>query len=297
MSDDVPISYMQRTRDYYLALGYGNPYEWAQFDDVPFTQLPKPLAECRVAIVTTAAPYQPGKGDQGPGAAYNAEAKFYSVYDGPTGQMPDLRISHVAIDRDHTTAEDIATFFPLTALHHAASAGRIGQLAGRYFGLPTNRSQKTTLTVDAPDVLGRCRAEGVDAAIFVANCPVCHQSTALGARVLEAAGIATVIMGCARDIVEHVGVARLMFSDFPLGNAAGRPNDPASQAQTLSLALDLLETASGPRCTMVSPLKWHGAPDWKQTYSNPALLSREEIARRKAAFDQGKATARQLRKG
>ena len=24
--DDQPISYMQRTRDWYLALGYGNPY-------------------------------------------------------------------------------------------------------------------------------------------------------------------------------------------------------------------------------------------------------------------------------
>ena len=47
-------------------------------------------------------------------------------------------------------------------------------------------------------------------------------------------------MGCAKDIVEHVGVPRFLFSDFPLGNAAGRPKDKASQKATLELALKLL---------------------------------------------------------
>ena len=79
------------------------------------------------------------------------------------------------------------------------------------------------------------RDDGVDAAILVANCPVCHQSIALTARALEEAGIATVVMGCAKDIVEHVGVPRLLFSDFPLGNAAGRPRDQESQAFPLLL--------------------------------------------------------------
>jgi len=47
----------------------------------------------------------------------------------------------------------------------------------------------------------------------------------LAARVLEAAGIPAVIMGCARDIVEHAGVPRLLFNNFPLGNGAGLPGD------------------------------------------------------------------------
>jgi len=50
---DVPIPYMQRTREYYLALGYDNPYRWAHHVDVPFTLLAKPLAECTVGLVTT----------------------------------------------------------------------------------------------------------------------------------------------------------------------------------------------------------------------------------------------------
>lgn len=291
---DKPIAYMQRTRDYYLALGYGAPYVWASFADVPFTPLAKPLAECTLALVSTAAPYQPDKGDQGPGAPYNAAAKFYEVYAQPTADTPDLRISHIAIDRDHTTAEDPASYFPLATMKDAVAAGRIGKLADRFFGLPTNRSQRTTIEVDAPALLALCRENGVDAAVLVPNCPVCHQSVSIAARQLEEAGIATVIMGCAKDIVAHVGVPRFLFSDFPLGNAAGRPNDPASQAATLAMALDLLETAQLPRTTRQSPLKWNGAADWKDDYSNPAKLTAVEIARRKRAFDEGKATAKQV---
>ena len=120
-STDVPIPYLPRIREYYQALGYGAPYEWAHYADVPFHRLTKPLSECRIALVTTAAPYQPDKGDQGPGAAYNAKAKFYTVYSGDTASEHDLRISHVAIDRKHTTAEDSATFFPLVALRQSAA--------------------------------------------------------------------------------------------------------------------------------------------------------------------------------
>ncbi len=117
----------------------------------------------------------------------------------------------------------------------------------------------------------------------------------LAARHLEANGIPTVIMGCAKDIVEYVGVPRFLFSDFPLGNPAGRPNDPESQAFTLELALRVLETAPRPRTTVQSPLRWNDNPDWKLDYSNIARLSSEEIARRRAEFDRGKEIAKSVR--
>lgn len=164
---DVPIPYMQRTRDYYLALGYGNPYRWAQYVDVPFTPLKKPLAQSRVALITTAAPYQPDKGDQGPGAPYNSAAKFYKVYSGDTAIDHDMRISHIGYDRKHTTAEDSNTWFPLPLLRKLAAAGRIGEVAPRFHGAPTNRSQRATNEVDAPEILARCRQDAVDAAILV----------------------------------------------------------------------------------------------------------------------------------
>jgi D-proline reductase (dithiol) PrdB len=165
----APIPYMQRIRDYYLALGYATPYRWAHYAEVPFQPLPKPLSHCRVALITTAAPYQPDKGDQGPGAPYNAAAKFYTVFSADSAIDHDLRISHLAIDRVHTTAEDSNTWFPLPQLRRCAAAGRIGEIAPRFHGLPTNRSQRTTLERDCPELLARCRADGVDAAILVAN--------------------------------------------------------------------------------------------------------------------------------
>ena len=163
---DAPIPYLERIRAYYAGLGYGAPYEWAHYAHVPFHRLARPLAEARLTIVTTAAPNQPGKGDQGPGAPYNAAAKYYTVYSGDTAQDPDLRISHIAIDRKHTTAEDSNTWFPLPLLRKLAAAGRIGEVAPRFHGAPTNRSQKTTNEVDAPEILTRCRQDAVDAAIL-----------------------------------------------------------------------------------------------------------------------------------
>jgi D-proline reductase (dithiol) PrdB len=289
---DTPIPYLQRIRTYYEALGYGAPYAWAHYADVPFHALDKPLSKCRVTLITTASPYQPDKGDQGPGAPYNAAAKFYTVYSGDTAMDHDLRTSHVAIDRKHTTAEDPATYFPLTALRQSAACGRIGSLAPRFHGLPTNRSHRVTLEVDCPEVVARCKADGVDIAILVPNCPVCHQSVSLAARMLEGNGIATIVMGCAKDIVEHVGVPRFLFSDFPLGNAAGRPRDRASQAFTLDLALKVIETAPAPRTTVQSPLVWSVSPDWKLDYCNIARLSVEEIKERRAEFDQQKELAK-----
>src|SRR5207248_2345336 len=83
-------------------------------------------------------------------------------------------------------------------------------------GAPTNRSHRVTIETDAPEILARCRADRVDAVVLVPNCPVCHQTVSLVARHLEAGGISTVVMGCAKDIVEHAAVPRFLFSDFPL---------------------------------------------------------------------------------
>ena len=292
---DVPIPYLARISAYYQALGYGAPYDWARYVDVPFRALDKPLAECRIALITTAAKFQPGAGDQGPGAPYNAKAKFYAVYSGDSASDHDLRISHVAIDRQHTSASDLASYFPLAELRRSAAAGRIGSVAPRFHGAPTNRSQRATLEVDGPELVRRCLADAVDAVILVPNCPVCHQTTSLVARQLEQAGIASVVMGCAKDIVEQVGVPRLLFSDFPLGNSAGRPHDAQSQAFTLELALRPLETAPGPRTTVQSPLRWSSNPDWKLDYCNIERLTPEGIQRRRKEFDLAKSQARQLR--
>jgi len=293
--EDQPIRYMQRTRDWYLGLGYDNPYRWAHYAEVPFTSVVKLLTNTCVALITTAAPYQPDKGNQGPGSAYNAAAKFYEVYSGDTNQEHDLRVSHVAIDRKHTSMQDSNTWFALPTLKELAREQIIGRIAPNFYGVPTNRSQRHTIEVDAPEVLKRCREDGVEAAVLIPNCPVCHQTLSLVARYLEAAGIPTVVMGCAKDIVEHCGVPRFLFSDFPLGNSAGKPHDVESQRFSLLLALRLLERAPAARTTVQSPLRWDASHDWKLDYSNIDRVSPDELLKLKQEFDRGKAVAASLR--
>jgi hypothetical protein len=116
----------------------------------------------------------------------------------------------------------------------------------------------------------------------------------LVARYLERNGIPTIVMGAAKDIVEHAGVP--LFSDFPLGNSCGKPHEPDTQAFTLDLALKVLESAVGPRTTVQSPLRWNEDGDWKQDFSNVARMSPEEVAKKRAEFDKVKQTALAQRK-
>ena len=111
------------------------------------------------------------------------------------------------------------------------------------------------------------------------------------ARHLERNGIATVIMGAAKDIVEYCGVPRFLFSDFPLGNSCGRPHEPDTQAFTLDLALKVLEHAPGPRTTVQNPLRWSEDGAWKLDYNNVERMSPQELAERRAEFDRAKQVA------
>src|SRR5215467_13563645 len=104
-------------------------------------------------------------------------------------------------------------------------------------------------------------------------------------------------MGCAKDIVEHCGVPRFVFSDFPLGNSAGKPFDVESQARTLELARQLLERAPAARTTVQSPLRWSADAAWKLDYLDLTKLSPDTIAERRKEFDEVKSVARQKREG
>jgi hypothetical protein len=102
-------------------------------------------------------------------------------------------------------------------------------------------------------------------------------------------------MGSAKDIVEHCGVPRFVFSDFPLGNSAGKPNDPRSQLDTLLLALDTVETAATPATTVQSPQTWSEDEKWKADFYSIANLSAAELTRRRAEFDQIKVIGQSVR--
>lgn len=99
-------------------------------------------------------------------------------------------------------------------------------------------------------------------------------------------------MGCARDLVETCGVPRFLFSDFPLGNSCGRPNDLDSQRVILGMALDLVASAVAPRTTVQTPFVWSEDHTWKGDFWRVD----EDDARReqaKAAHEANKATQKE----
>ena len=160
------LKYIERSRRYYSELGY-TPYQWSQFKDVPFTELKALIAECRVTLISTAGQKIPTAGAQGPGADYNAKAKFFKTFTLPTTPTPDLRISHLSYDRKHCAADDPRTWLPVQALRRAEARGLIGHLADEVIGLPTNRSQRVTLEQDCLDVVAHCQRLKTDVALLV----------------------------------------------------------------------------------------------------------------------------------
>jgi D-proline reductase (dithiol) PrdB len=116
----------------------------------------------------------------------------------------------------------------------------------------------------------------------------------LVARHLEANGIPTVTLGCARDIVEYCGVPRFLFTDFPLGNPCGKPFDAEMQRHIVGMGLDLLESATAPGTTVVTPYEWSKDTSWKAkifTKEQPFLAgeAKEKWLKEKQAYRELKA--------
>lgn len=156
------VSYIDKSREYYLAQGFGNPYRWAYQEHAPFTPLRKRLCEARLGLVTTASLADDAVA-LGPDSIPNV------VYAAPIEPPPTiLYTNHRAWDKEATHTDDVDTFAPINRLREAAASGCIGSLSPRFYGVPTEYSQRKTIDIDAPEVLRLCREDGVDAAILVA---------------------------------------------------------------------------------------------------------------------------------
>jgi len=92
--------------------------------------------------------------------------------------------------------------------------------------------------------------------------------------------VPTVMLGSARDVVEHCGVARFLFTDFPLGNPCGHPWRRDMQREIVAAAIHLLETAPGPRTTLVSPFAWKDDPGWRARYGRIDPAERDRLIAR-----------------
>ncbi len=76
------------------------------------------------------------------------------------------------------------------------------------------------------------------------------------------------IIGSARDIVEEVAVARFLFTDLPLGNPCGPPNDRHAQLDNVTMAIQMLESTVASRTTVQAPVRWVD-DQWRETFMKP----------------------------
>ena len=154
------VSYILRSREYYLAQGFGNPYRWSHFQEVPFTPLAKPLAQSRVALVTTAR-------RRIPEGAPEPDPESKAVYADPIDPQPDTQADHLGYDRKNVSLEDPNSYLPIARVAEFAKEGRIGSMVPRFYGVPSTRSQRRTLERDAPEILRLCREDEIDVALLV----------------------------------------------------------------------------------------------------------------------------------
>jgi hypothetical protein len=146
------VSYIDKSRDFYAAQGYPQPYRWAGNSDAPFSLLSRPLSECRVAVVTTSK--SPDHDVLGPYAA-------------PSSPPPAaMETEHLSWHKEATHTNDLGSFLPLVHLEQLAADGIIGSASPRFAGIPTTYSQRRTAAW-ADDVLQTLTEDDVDLAVLI----------------------------------------------------------------------------------------------------------------------------------
>ena len=155
------VSYLDKSRDYYAAQGYRVPYKWAYHQEVPFTPMKKPLSESRLGVLTTAF-FAEGKEPEGLPNFRNKQP-----YAAPGDPVPNsLYTNDVFWDRDATNMDDLESYLPLKILKSLKEQGTLGSLSKRFYGIPTDYSQRRSLS-DATEILKWCREDRVDEMLLV----------------------------------------------------------------------------------------------------------------------------------
>jgi hypothetical protein len=152
----MPIAYMARTRERYARFA---PYKWVVNTEAPWSALTKPIAETRVALISSGGFYVEGQVPFGE----NDTSIRPIPRDTPAG---DLRIYHHGY-RDTDPDEDPNCIFPIARLRELESAGVIGALVDPAWSFVMVYSPRREIEERAPVLVAALRAAGAEAALLV----------------------------------------------------------------------------------------------------------------------------------
>ncbi len=153
----VPLSYIDRSRRYYAAQGYEQPYRWVTNESAPFHEPRQPVKASRLAVVTTSFPEETHDGRRPP-----KSARAIAADPPPAAMYTDDLFWH----KTATNTDDIECFLPLRTLTEFVDDGRLGSLNQRFFAVPTTYSQRAT-QADAETIAEWCREDEVDLVILI----------------------------------------------------------------------------------------------------------------------------------
>lgn len=203
-----------------------------------------PLAATRVALVSSAGAHTAGDTPFRPYADYTLRE-----IPAPT---PDERLTFASGSYDNSDVNaDPNCLFPLARLRELAEAGVIGGVTGTHFAMQGGGAEiERVRTITGPDLVRRLRECGAEAVVLVGACGSCHRSAVVLQRLVERAGIPTVIIASLPTVAAQLGAPRIATADTPMGAALGAPHDTAQQRRVLTGALELLTTATTPGQTV-----------------------------------------------
>lgn len=141
-------------------------YRWRKVDPVPQARLPRPLAACRVALITSAGLVPPGAPPFDP-TIKGGDYSHRTLPDGVAVQT--LEEHHKSDAFDHSGIEaDRNLGLPLEALHALVAAGEIGAAAPRHISLMGSITAPGRLLKEtAPRIVEQLCQDGVEVALLV----------------------------------------------------------------------------------------------------------------------------------
>lgn len=218
--------------------GIGEDYPLVINKRAPFTPARRALPMLNLALISSAGAYIDGTE---PFNAF-APARDLSFREIPTQvELKELRFAARGYD-PAAVQQDGNAQVPLDRLFEFASNGIIGQLNEVFWSFSGFIPDAATFAEDkVPWLVERVKRYEVQAALLIPASRLCHQSVAISARAIEEAGIPTMTLAVAKDVVESVRAPRAAFYEGELGSVAGKPNWPEHQRRVLDEALRLIE--------------------------------------------------------
>ncbi len=234
----------QRARGSVAANGdLGEAYPFVNNRRAPFTPARRALPMLNLALITSAGAYIDGTAP----FDLNAPEGDFSFREIPIEvEAEDILFAARGYD-PAAVQQDINVQVPLKRLAEFEANGIIGQLNPVFWSFSGFIPSAARLVDEMlPQLIERVKRYEVQAALLIPASRLCHQSVSLAARALEQAGLPTMTLAVAKDVVEAVRPPRAACYAGELGSVSGLPNWPEHQRRILDEALRLVEPMDQP---------------------------------------------------